>query len=170
MKRPGTKVIWLGWLLTLALATTVMWVLRDDLDKAHVALVFLILVLGGSATGGRALGLSLAALAFFAFDGVFLPPFGTLAVRNPLDWLVLLSFLVTSLVATQLLNRAQERAVTAQRRASEIERLSILGAETLNAGVATDALAAIAEVIRSTLAVDHCDISRIMEVVPRPIQ
>ena len=40
----------------------------------------------------------------------------------------------------------------------EIERLSILGAETLNAGVATDALDAIAEVIRSTLGVDRCEI------------
>lgn len=158
MKRPGTTYIWLGWLATLALATIVMWTLRDHLDKAHVALLFLVIVLGGSATGGRALGLSLAALAFFAFDGVFLPPYGTLAIRNPLDWLVLLSFLVTSLVATQLLDHAQERTVAAQRRADEIERLSILGAETLNAGVATDALEAIAEVIRSALAVDSCEI------------
>lgn len=158
MKRPGTTYIWVGWLATLALATIVMWMLRDHLDKAHVALLYLVIVLGGSATGGRALGLSLAALAFFAFDGVFLPPFGTLAIRNPLDWLVLLSFLVTSLVATQLLNRAQERTVAAQRRGDEIERLSILGAETLSAGVATDALEAIAEVIRSALAVDSCEI------------
>jgi two-component system sensor histidine kinase KdpD len=158
VKRPGIAVIWVGWLATLALATIAMWALRADLDKAHVALLFLVIVLGGSATGGRALGLSLAALAFFAFDGVFLPPYGTLAVRNPLDWLVLLSFLVTSLVATQLLDRAQERAVAAQRRGDEIERLSILGAETLNAGVATDALEAIAEVIRSTLGVDRCEI------------
>jgi two-component system sensor histidine kinase KdpD len=158
VKRPGNAVIWMGWLATLALATIAMWVLRDHLEKAHVALLFLVIVLGGSATGGRALGLSLAALAFFAFDSVFLPPYGTLAVRNPLDWLVLLSFLVTSLVATQLLDRAHERAVAAQRRGDEIERLSILGAETLNAGVATDALDAIAEVIRSTLGVDRCEI------------
>jgi len=158
VKRPSTSLIWMAWLATLALATIAMWLLRDQLDKAHVALLFLVIVLGGSATGGRALGLSLSALAFFAFDGVFLPPFGTLAIRNPLDWLVLLSFLVTSLVATQLLDRARERAVAEQRRADEIERLSILGAETLNAGVATDALAAIAEVIRSALAVDSCEI------------
>jgi len=158
VKKPGKTYIWMGWLATLVLATVAMWMLRDQLDKAHVALLFLIIVLGGSATGGRALGLSLAALAFFAFDGVFLQPYGTLAIRNPLDWLVLLSFLVTSLVATHLLDRAQERTMAAQRRGDEIERLSILGAETLNAGVATDALAAIAEVIRSTLGVDRCEI------------
>lgn len=158
MKRHGNMFIWSSWIATLAVATIVMWFLRDYLDKAHVALLFLVIVLGGSATGGRALGIALSALAFLAFDGAFLPPIGTLAIRNPLDWLVLLSFLVTSLVATHLLDLAQERAVAAQRHADEIERLSILGAETLNAGVATDALAAIAEVIRSALEVDTCEI------------
>jgi two-component system sensor histidine kinase KdpD len=148
----------MGWLATLALSTLAMYALRDHLEKAHVALLFLVIVLGGSATGGRALGLSLATLAFFTFDAVFLPPYGTLAVRNPFDWLVLIAFLITSLVATQLLDRAQERTIAAQRRAGEIERLSILGAETLNAGVATDALQAIAEVIRSTLGVERCEV------------
>lgn len=152
------RFAWAGWLVALALSTFAMYLLRDELDKAHVALLYLVLVLGGSATGGRALGLTLAAIAFFAFDTIFLIPYGTLAIRNPLDWLVLLSFLVTSLVATQLLNTAQERTAAAQRRASEIERLSILGAETLNAGVATEALDAIAEVIRTTLAVERCEI------------
>ena len=97
MKRPRTTRIWIGWLATLALATIVMWMLRDHLEKAHVALLFLVIVLGGSATGGRVLGISLSALAFLAFDAVFLQPFGTLSIRNPLDWLVLLAFLVTSL-------------------------------------------------------------------------
>ncbi|MBA2683683.1 MAG: DUF4118 domain-containing protein [Gemmatimonadaceae bacterium] len=157
--RPLSRAgLWVGWLAALVITTLAMSLLRDQLDKAHIALLYLVLVLGGSATGGRAVGLSLATLAFFSFDALFLPPYGTLAVRNPLDWLVLLSFLITSLVATQLLNRAQERTISAQRRAGEIERLSILGAETLNAGVATEALDAIAEVIRSALAVDRCDI------------
>ncbi|MEO7039234.1 MAG: ATP-binding protein [Gemmatimonadaceae bacterium] len=154
----GRRFAWAGWLAAFALSTLAMYLLRDQLDKAHVALLYLVLVLGGSATGGRAVGLTLAAIAFFAFDTIFLLPYGTLAVRNPLDWLVLLSFLVTSLVATQLLNTAQERASAAQRRASEIERLSILGAETLNAGVAPEALDAIAEVIRATLGVERCEI------------
>jgi len=148
----------MGWLAALVLSTVAMYLLRDQLDKAHVALLYLVLVLGGSSTGGRAVGLTLAGLAFLAFDAVFLPPYGTLAVRNPLDWLVLAAFLVTSVVATQLLDRARERTLVAQRRASEIERLSVLGAETLNAGVASDALGAIAEVIRSALGVERCEI------------
>ena len=48
--------------------------------------------------------------------------------------MVLAAFLITSVVAAQLLNRAQERAEAARQRAVEVERLAALGAETLNAG------------------------------------
>jgi two-component system sensor histidine kinase KdpD len=150
-----------AWILaTLALvsATVGMLAVRSSLDKAHIALVYLIIVLGGSAAGGRALGITLAGVAFLLFDLLFLPPYHALAVANPLDWLVLVAFLVTSIVAAQLLSRAQERAAAAERHAAEVARLSALGAETLNAGRAEEALGAIAEVIRSTLDIDRCDV------------
>jgi two-component system sensor histidine kinase KdpD len=135
-----------------------MLAVRSSLDKAHVVLVYLLVVLGGSAAGGRVLGITLAGLAFLLFDLLFLPPYHTITVANPLDWLVLVAFLVTSIVATQLLSRAQERAAAAERHAAEVARLSALGAETLNAGRAEEALGAIAEVIRSTLDLDRCDV------------
>ena len=81
-----------------------------------------------------------------------------LLVHDPLDWLVLLAFLATAAVATQLLFRARREAEEARRRADEIERLSTLGAETLNAGRAEEALHAVAEVIRGTLAMESCEI------------
>ena len=59
-------------------------------------------------------------------------------------------------MATQLIYRARAEAEEAGRRADEVNRLSALGAETLNAGRAEDALHAIAEVIRSTLRLDDC--------------
>jgi len=65
--------------------------------------VFLLVVLGASAAGGRILGISTALIAFLAFDWFFLPPYNTLLVRNPFDWLVLFVFLITSIVAAQLL-------------------------------------------------------------------
>jgi two-component system sensor histidine kinase KdpD len=135
-----------------------MLAFRSQLDKAHVALVYLIVVLGGSAAGGRLLGLTLAGSAFFLFDYFFLTPYTTLVVANPLDWLVLVAFLLTSVIAAQLLTSAQQRADAARARTAEVERLAALGAETLNAVRANDALRAIAEVIRSALTVDRCDI------------
>ena len=155
-------VRWIAWLGILAVVTVVMFTLRPQLDKAHVALGFLIVVLGGSAAGGRALGVALALLSFILFNYLFLTPYYTFIIGDPLDWLVLVAFLTTGVVAAQLLNRAQERAETARQRAIEVERLAALGSETLNAGRAEDALLAIAEVIRSTIGVDCCEV-----LVPR---
>jgi len=149
---------WVIAALALAVSTAAMLAVRSSLDKAHVALVFLLVVLGGSAAGGRAVGLVLAVVAFLLFDYLFLPPYGTVVVSNPLDWLVLVAFLLTSVVATQLLSRAQERAETARRHAAEVERLAALGAEALNAARADEALRAIAEVIQSALALGCCEI------------
>jgi len=95
-------------------------------------------------------------MAFVLFDWYFLPPYGTLNVRNPLDWLVLAAFLFTSGVATQLLDRARREAESARLRASDVDRLATLGAETLNAGRPEDALVAVADVIRARVVLDHC--------------
>ena len=152
--RPRTRVAFAKWLAVLLAVTAVMLVFRARLDKAHIALVFLVVVLGASAAGGRALGVALAALAFLSFNFLFIPPYYTFVIADPLDWLVLGAFLITGLVAAQLLNRAQERAEIAHQRAVEVERLAALGAETLNAGRAEDALHEIAEVIRSALGVE----------------
>jgi len=149
---------WVLSLAALAAATAAMLAARPHLEKAHIALIYLLIVLVGSGAGGRTLGLTLAGLAFVAFDWLFLPPYGTLILTNPLDWLVLLAFLATSIVAAQLLTRAEGRAEEARRRTAEVRDLAALGAETLNAGRGEDALAAIADVIRTTLRVERCAI------------
>ncbi|HET9984643.1 MAG TPA: ATP-binding protein [Longimicrobiales bacterium] len=158
MRRPAPRWTWVLWLTTLAAVTAGLFVARDRLNEAHVTLAFLLVVLGGSAQGGRLLGFTLAALAFLAFDWLFLSPYYTLIIANPLDWLVLAAFLATSLVAAQLLYRARREADVARQRAAEIDRLSALGAETLNAGRADAGLHAVAEVIRATLQLDRCEL------------
>lgn len=155
----GTWLIWLG---ILALATAAMFLVRPELEKVHVALGLLIVVLGASAAGGRWLGLTLAVLGFLSFNFFFIPPYYSLTINDHLDWLVLAAYLTTGVVGAQLLNRAQERAEIARQRAVEVERLAALGAETLNAGRAEDAVAAIAEVIRSAIGVACCEV-----LVPR---
>jgi len=152
---------WLSWVLSfaaLALVTVVLLLLRGTLGKAHIALAYLLVVLGGSAAGGGLLGVALSGTAFLCFNYLFLPPYSTFVIGDPLDWLVLVAFLLTGIVAAQLLSRAQQRAELARRRTEEVERLASLGAETLNVGRAEDALGAIADVIRSALGVTRCEI------------
>src|SRR5881628_1250702 len=157
----SARPTWWPWLLSfvaLTLVTSVLLLLRGRLDKAHIALAYLLVVLGGSAAGGGLLGLTLSGIAFLCFNYLFLPPYYTLVIGDPLDWLVLVAFLLTGIVAAQLLSRAQQRAELARRRTQEVERLASLGAETLNVGRAEDALVAIAGVIRAALGVATCEI------------
>lgn len=116
-----------GWVATaavLALTTALLLRWRAELDKVHVALAYLLVVLGASAVGGRTLGLVTAGASFVLFNYVFLPPYYTLVINDPLDWGVLVAFLVTGVVAAQLLARAQEEAARARRHAEEVVRLT----------------------------------------------
>ncbi|MFL5581752.1 MAG: DUF4118 domain-containing protein [Gemmatimonadaceae bacterium] len=113
------------WLLALAAVTAAILPFRARLDKAHVAMVLLLVTLGASAAAGRAVGMAVACVSFLAFNWFFLPPYHTFAVADPLDWLVLVTFLVTSAVAAQLLHlaRQQERLAAHAEALREADRL-----------------------------------------------
>jgi two-component system, OmpR family, sensor histidine kinase KdpD len=167
-RRPARAREWVLWLVGLALLTALLVPVRTRLNEAHIALAFLLLVQFASARGGRALGFTLAAVAFVCFNFFLLPPYYTLHLQNPVDWLVLAAFLVTSLVSAQLLYRAQAEAEKARQRAQEVDRLAALGAETLSAGRADAALASIAGIIRATLNFDACVVYTIDQVSGQP--
>lgn len=114
----------LAWSAMLAAVTAVMHATRAETDQAHVVLVYLLVVLGGSASGGRGLGLGLACVAFLLIDFFFQVPFDRLTIDKPLDWAILVSFLVTAIVATHLLAVARAEAAEARRRADEVAALS----------------------------------------------
>jgi two-component system sensor histidine kinase KdpD len=156
--RGARGAAWLAWSVALAALTAAMWAVRTHLDEAHVALTYLLLVLAASVRGGRRHGVALALLSFLCFVVFFVPPYQTLTVADPRDWLILFTYLAVALTAAQLIHRARVEADEARRRADEVNRLSALGAETLNAGRPEDALHAIAAVMRGTLALDTCDI------------
>jgi two-component system sensor histidine kinase KdpD len=89
-------------------------------------LLLLLVVLGGSAAGGRALGIALAGAAFLVFDVWFLPPYNTLRINDPFDWIVLLTFLVTGIVGAQLLERRRSEDEVVQLRAIAEEEAETL--------------------------------------------
>jgi two-component system sensor histidine kinase KdpD len=146
-----TVTTWVVWVLLMIVATVVMVHVRDRIDQVHVVLVYLLLILGASTSGGRLLAVPLACAGFLLIDFYFQPPYGHIGDGKPLDWVALSAFLLTAIVATHLLVRAQTEAEEADRRAVEIASLARLGSETLSAGRAEDALARIAEVIQTTL-------------------
>ena len=149
---------WAAWVVLMIVATVVMVRVRDRIDQVHVVLVYLLLILGASTSGGRLLAFPLAAAGFLLIDYYFQQPYGEIIGAKPLDWLALASFLLTAGVASHLLVRAQTEADEAQRRTVEVASLARLGSETLSAGRAEDSLARIAGVIQSTLKMSECRI------------
>lgn len=106
---------WALWPFVLFAASIVLFYVRSAIDVEHVVLVFLLVVLGASAGGGRVLGVTLSFAAFLIMDWWFIPPYGTLIVRRPLDWIALIAFLATSLVAAQLLYAARRERAALER-------------------------------------------------------
>ncbi|HEX4573816.1 MAG TPA: ATP-binding protein [Gemmatimonadales bacterium] len=157
---PSRWRAWLLWGAIFAALTGLMRFARGDIGESHVALIYLLVVVGGSVAAGRALGFALACGGFLAIDYFFQIPYDSFGVDKPLDWAALLAFLATSTVTSELVTRAMAEAEAARRRADEVARLSRLGSQALNAGRAEDALATLAAVIRGTLGVLDCEIYR----------
>jgi K+-sensing histidine kinase KdpD len=125
------------WLAAFVAVTAAMVAIRDRLDRIYVTLAYLLVVQLASAQVGRAVGVTLAVLSFLAVNFFFLPSYGTLIVADPLDWLVLLAFLITSVVSAQLLYRARalgaerERLSAAAKRAESLEHSNRMKDEKL---------------------------------------
>ncbi|MEO8563963.1 MAG: ATP-binding protein [bacterium] len=149
---------WLTWVGIFLLAVAVLLQLREHIEQSHIALVLLLVVLGGSMVGGRPLGFALACAGFVAIDYLFQPPYGSFTVHKPLDWVVLVAFLATATVTTELLSRARQEAALARKRAGEVESLAMLGAATLRRVDPADALGEVATLVRDTLAASSCSV------------
>jgi len=134
---PSRAVRAIAWLGVFVGVTVIMVGVRGRLDRVHVALAYLLVVQLTSAQAGRAVGMSLAVISFLTFNIFFVPPYGTLAVANPVDWLVLVAFLVTSVISAQLLYRARalgaerERLSATSERAQSLEQSNRMKDETL---------------------------------------
>ncbi len=154
-------VRWTIWGGLLVLTTAILLRVREEIDVAYVVLTMLLIVLGGSAAGGRMLGFTLAVVGFLFIDYYFQRPFNLFSVNKPLDALVLLAFLATAGVTTDLLARARQEAAAAQQRTSEVESLARLGSATLRYAEPEDSLTALAELVRETTGASACSIFRV---------
>ena len=115
---------WLLWLGLTAISTYLMLGARGNIEQAHAALVYILLVLGATAGGERWLGGVVALLGFLSINYFFQPPFYTLSVNGLPDMIALGAFLAVALAANHLLTRAHREAETARRHAAEVEQLS----------------------------------------------
>ncbi len=120
----GSRVrAWLWWVGMFVVVTVLLRACRDGLDTAHAVLTYLLVMLGGSVSGGRPLGFTLTGAGVLSLDFFFQQPYDTLTVAKPLDGFVLLAFITTAAVTTQLLAAERARAAEAELLAAERTRL-----------------------------------------------
>jgi two-component system sensor histidine kinase KdpD len=94
-----------------------------EANSTTVALTFLLAILGLATSWGLPEAIVASVSAMLAFNFFFLPPIGTFTIADPQNWVALIAFLVTAVVASQLSVSAKQRALEATRRQQEMERL-----------------------------------------------
>ena len=110
-------------LVTLVVLLAVMLPFRAHLSPTIPALVFVLPALVGVAVGGFVPGAVGALAGFVAYDFYFLPPYGTLSVRSPQNWVALVVYVVVVLVVSQVVARLRDAREEALRRTEEARRL-----------------------------------------------
>jgi K+-sensing histidine kinase KdpD len=96
---------------------------RDRINPTTVALSFLLVVLFVAASWGMRPAMVSAGIGMLFFNFFFLPPYGTLTIADPQNWVALAAFVVTAVTAGHLSARAKRRAEEAEAGWREIERL-----------------------------------------------
>lgn len=100
--------------LGLAILTAIMFALGNYVNPITVALVFLLFILFLATIFGSKPAVSASVLAMLCFNYFFLPPFGTLTIADPQNWIALFAFFVVAITAGQLSAKAKHRAEEAE--------------------------------------------------------
>jgi K+-sensing histidine kinase KdpD len=126
MRRIKSERSWAGYLVAasgIAATTAVLKLFSSHINATTVALALLLVVLLVATRYGARPAVAASVLGVLCFNHFFLPPFGTLAIAAPDNWIALIAFLITAITVGQLSAHAKRRAEEADAGRREIERL-----------------------------------------------
>ena len=106
-----------AFLSVVVLTIPLLYIGRDTLGEAVIALLYLVPVGWSASRWGQGAGVCAAVSAALIFDYFFIPPFYTFAVGRLEGWLVLAIFLVVSIVVIGRIQTSINRAQTSEREA-----------------------------------------------------
>lgn len=109
-------------------------------NPTTVALTLLLLILVLAAKWGLRYAVVASLAATGCYNYYFLPPVRTFTIADPQNWLALLAFLVTAVIASRLSGRIREEALEARARQREVEVLFALSRELLQTDKVGDLL------------------------------
>ncbi len=122
-------VQWLG--ATLAAVATTVGLAMAGAHATTAGMVFLVVVVVTASQAELAIALYSALLCAISFDFFFLPPLHTFTLASPQEWVSMLTFAVSSVVAGRVAERARRQKDQAEQRREDVERLYLLGQEMM---------------------------------------
>lgn len=135
-----------------------------SVNNTTVALTLLLVIFGISTWWGLLEATVASIVAVLGFNYYFLPPVGTFEVQDPQNWVALVAFLITSVMASQLSVRAKRRTQEAIERRREVEGLYALSQSLLLSGSARtasqDLVARVVKILGVTTAAFHTRLTR----------
>ncbi|MGZ5172324.1 MAG: sensor histidine kinase [Burkholderiales bacterium] len=119
--KPQHYLQWLG--ATLAAFATTVGLAMTGARETTAGMVFLVVVVVTATQAGLVISLYSALLCAFSFDYFFLPPVRTFTLAGPQEWVTILTFAASSLVAGRVAERARKQKEQAEERREDVERL-----------------------------------------------
>ena len=92
-------------------------------NPATIGFTLLLVVLLISAAWGLRFAIFTAVLGTVAYNYFFLPPLFRFTIADPQNWVALVAFLITAVIASQLSERTRRAKIYADQRRREVERL-----------------------------------------------
>ena len=129
--RAIVRVITCVALLSLIVLVYAKWL---HVNPATVAVTLLLSVLAIAASWGLRYALPMSIAAAVCFNFFFLPPVGTFTIADSQNWVALLAFFTTSVIASNLSERARRQTEEAQLRRQDVERLYTFSQQLLVSG------------------------------------
>lgn len=135
----------LRYVLAVGVVLAITWVCFQVLrvNAMTAALTYLLAILVVSIVWGLEAAVVMSLAAVLTLNYYFLPPVGTFTIADPQNWVALLAFLATAVIASHLSARVKQQAEDAQRRRREIERLYAFSRQLLVTGNVIELLNAI---------------------------
>jgi len=110
-------------LFAMAIATAAMIPLRSHLSVATTALVLVVPVVIGVVAGGVTAGIMSVGAGFLVYDFFFIPPYLTLSVGRPQNWVALGVYVAVMVPVSQVVASMNSAKAEARRQGREIREL-----------------------------------------------
>jgi two-component system, OmpR family, sensor histidine kinase KdpD len=115
----GQSQALLGCVACLLVVTAAIYLFREAVPVLSLGALYLFAVLPVAIFWGRAWAIAVAVTSMLAFNFFFLPPMHTFRLEERTNWLVLVVYLVTAIVVSELAARARHRTAEAEQRERE---------------------------------------------------